>query len=170
MTCTSTAPRLNLLPGVWGKHAWMFLYMVALGYPNVPSADDKLAAKNMLRSLQQLLPCAACRTNFGAKMDGAMGARMDAAVQCSEALTTYIYDMEVAVAATTGKSMESRDTVVRSVMSNTYIRIGTAANAITVSATKDNTALWAILPVAVVATAVITWGVTSRILKNKRKY
>jgi len=56
--------RNNLLPTVWGPKGWFFLDSIALGYPENPSDDEKLAAKNMINSLQHLLPCYGCRVHF----------------------------------------------------------------------------------------------------------
>ena len=159
MACTSTAPRTNLLPKVWGKPAWMFLYTVALGYPNQPTPQDKEAGKRLILSLQELLPCDKCRVNFREKMNGELGARLDAAVQCSETFTRYVYDLEAAVATSTGGTVPSFETTRGRVMSNTYVR--PAAFASSASPPKDiSPALWVTLPSAVVATGVITWAVT----------
>ena len=57
--------RNALSPLVWGPKTWFFLESVALGYPEKPSDDEKEAAKNLLLSLEHLLPCGTCRYHFG---------------------------------------------------------------------------------------------------------
>jgi hypothetical protein len=159
---------------MWGPYAWMFLYTLALGYPNTPSESDKAAFKNFIHALPNLLPCEMCRHNLATKLSGELGgARMDDAVMCSEKLVRYVYDLESAVAQTTGKAMKPFPQVVRSVMSNTYkqapppmsARASTEANE--EAKKRQVTLLWILLPVAVLITFLATWLATKKILKRK---
>jgi len=56
--------RINLTPGVWGPKTWFFLDSMAMGYPENPTDDEKLSAKNLILSLKDLLPCFGCRVNY----------------------------------------------------------------------------------------------------------
>jgi ribosomal protein S17 len=56
--------RINLTPGVWGPKTWFFLDSMAMGYPENPTDDEKLSAKNLILSLKDLLPCWGCRVNY----------------------------------------------------------------------------------------------------------
>lgn len=168
MACTSSDARTNLLPRVWGKPAWMFLYTVAVGYPNLPTVQDRNAAKSLILSLQYLLPCDKCRVNFKAKMAGDLGARLDDAVACSESFTRYIYDLESAVASTTGGTMPSFEDTRRALMSNTFLRSPIASSASSIpSASFSGTtqgngttlALSIVLPIAVVVSITVTWAI-----------
>lgn len=176
MSCTSSAPRLNLQPTMWGPYAWMFLYTMALGYPNTPSDMDKQAFKDFIYALPNLLPCEMCRHNLSTKLRGELGGnRLDDAVMCSEKLVRYVYDLESAVAQTTGKAMKPFPDVVRSVMSNSYKQAspmggGTIARASTDvnedMKKRQMTLLWILLPVSVVATFLATWLTTKKIMRK----
>jgi len=56
--------RNNLSPTVWGPKTWFFLETAAIGYPENPSDAEKLAASNLLYSLEHLLPCYGCRVHY----------------------------------------------------------------------------------------------------------
>ena len=174
MACSSSAPRLNLQPSMWGPYAWMFLYTAAMGYPNTPSQQDKDAVKNLFASLTHLLPCELCRHNLTEKLNGPFGGtRLEDAVACSETLTRFVYDLEAAVAAKNGKPIASYDDVKRGVMTNTYKQRAARANTLASPAsldtndTKSMTALWVLLPIAVAISILVTWGVTRRLVRAK---
>jgi hypothetical protein len=57
--------RNALAPVVWGPRGWFFLESIALGYPEEPSDDEKEAAKDLILSLEYLLPCGTCRYHYG---------------------------------------------------------------------------------------------------------
>ena len=54
----------NITPAVWGPHAWKFMHYVALTYPERPTDDEKRSALQFFKSLEHLLPCASCKTNY----------------------------------------------------------------------------------------------------------
>lgn len=56
--------RINLTPAVWGPKTWFFLESMAMAYPENPTDDEKLSAKNLILSLKDLLPCWGCRVNY----------------------------------------------------------------------------------------------------------
>ena len=56
--------RINLTPAVWGPKTWFFLESMAMAYPDNPNDNEKLAAKNLILSLKELLPCWGCRVNY----------------------------------------------------------------------------------------------------------
>ena len=51
-------------PQIWGKHAWIFLHSITMTYPENPSNEDKKTYKNFFESLDKILPCSVCRTNY----------------------------------------------------------------------------------------------------------
>ena len=57
--------RNALAPVVWGPRAWFFLESIALGYPEEPTDDEKESIKNLIISLEYLLPCGICRHHYG---------------------------------------------------------------------------------------------------------
>jgi len=56
--------RINLTPAVWGPKTWFFLESMAMAYPDDPTDEEKLSAKNLIMSLKDLLPCWGCRYNY----------------------------------------------------------------------------------------------------------
>lgn len=55
---------MNLNPKVWGPHAWFFLDSIVLSLPNNLSYEQKNIYKNFFTSLQDILPCEACREHY----------------------------------------------------------------------------------------------------------
>lgn len=147
----------------------MFLYTIALGYPTLPSPDEKIAARNFLLSLQHLLPCDKCRVNYRDKMSSSFGARLDAAVACNDTLMQYIYDMEASVAATNGAKIRSYTDTRQALLNNSYIRRDNVlAAGATPTTYKPAPAFYIVLPVAVVVAVVVTWVITRAVLKKCR--
>jgi len=156
MSCQSTAPRVNILPGVWGPQAWGFLYSIALGYPNTPTPAEKQSMKSFMVSMKDVLPCEKCRHNFTAKLDGAFGDRLEAAVACSESLVKYVYDLESAVAETNGKPVCNINDAIKGAVQKNVPTTGT-----------NLVALWVLLPLGILLAVLATWLVTKN-LANKR--
>jgi hypothetical protein len=55
---------MNLNPQVWGPHTWFFLDSVVLSLPNNLNYEQKNIYKNFFTSLQDILPCEACRNHY----------------------------------------------------------------------------------------------------------
>jgi hypothetical protein len=51
-------------PKVWGKYFWTTLHLAALGYPDVPSAEDKANYKQFFSNFWKVLPCYKCSVNY----------------------------------------------------------------------------------------------------------
>ena len=51
-------------PDVWGPHGWKFIHYITMGYPNVPSEEDKLKYYNFFHSLKYVIPCSICGAHF----------------------------------------------------------------------------------------------------------
>ena len=56
-------------PKFWGRQAWHFIHMVALSYPDNPTADDKKNYLRFLKSLPHALPCPVCGEHFKENME-----------------------------------------------------------------------------------------------------
>ena len=153
---------MNILPAVWGPQAWGFLYSIALGYPNTPTPDEKAAMKSFMLAMKHILPCEKCRHNFTAKLNGAFGDRLDAAVQCSESLVQYVYDLESAVAESNGKTICNIDDAIKGAVQR-RARVDTTTSD---TAGSNLVALWVLLPVAVVVAVVVTWMITRKVVKK----
>ena len=51
-------------PDKWGVHGWKFIHYITMGYPNVPSEEDKLKYYNFFHSLKYVIPCSICGAHF----------------------------------------------------------------------------------------------------------
>lgn len=51
-------------PSIWGKHAWNFLHLVTMAYPENPTEADKQHYYEFLNQLRWILPCSKCRRNY----------------------------------------------------------------------------------------------------------
>lgn len=49
---------------VWGPIAWTFLHTISFNYPTHPTELQKKQYRNYVLSLQNVLPCGACRKNL----------------------------------------------------------------------------------------------------------
>jgi hypothetical protein len=47
-------------PIKWGKFLWISIHLIALGYPNNPSEEEKKDYHNFYTSLYKVLPCVTC--------------------------------------------------------------------------------------------------------------
>ena len=54
----------NIGPNVWGPHGWKFMHYVSLGYPQVPTENDKRNYKEFYSNLKNVLPCKTCAMNY----------------------------------------------------------------------------------------------------------
>lgn len=53
-----------LPPKIWGKHIWNTVHLVALGFPDNPTSDERKRYESFFISLGQVLPCPKCRVNY----------------------------------------------------------------------------------------------------------
>ena len=86
--------RINLTPGVWGPKTWFFLESMAMAYPENPTDDEKLSAKNLILSLKDLLPCWGCRVNYAKYLeDYTKTDPLDKIVEKRESLIGFIISL-----------------------------------------------------------------------------
>ena len=55
---------MHIPPEVWGPFFWHTIHIGALGYPQQPTYSDKKAMKEVIESLQTIIPCPICRTHY----------------------------------------------------------------------------------------------------------
>lgn len=51
-------------PKIWGKYVWVSIHIIALGYPDKPSNEDKKNYKEYFLNLWKVLPCYKCSINY----------------------------------------------------------------------------------------------------------
>jgi Erv1 / Alr family len=51
-------------PKVWGKYIWTSIHMIALGYPDKPTDEDKMNYKQFYINLWKVIPCYKCSVNY----------------------------------------------------------------------------------------------------------
>lgn len=59
---------MTISPDKWGVHGWKFIHHVALGYPNLPSNNDKKNYKNFFMIIGNVLPCNICNEHYNAHL------------------------------------------------------------------------------------------------------
>lgn len=55
-------------PKVWGPPLWFVIHMVALMYPQKPTATERSEAINFFKGLQPVLPCDWCKKHFAEEL------------------------------------------------------------------------------------------------------
>jgi hypothetical protein len=68
MIPTLPVPHKNTDKAAWGPQLWHSLHMIALNYPDKPSAGDKLNYKLFFEALKDVIPCIACADNYAAHL------------------------------------------------------------------------------------------------------
>jgi hypothetical protein len=54
----------GFVSSIWGPQLWFTLHCISFNYPIKPTPTDKQNYRTFFESLQYVLPCGACRTNF----------------------------------------------------------------------------------------------------------
>lgn len=112
-TCGGTdeekSHRKSLNPTKWGPAAWDFLHSVTMGYPDDPNQEEQDAAKDLVRSLKQLLPCHNCRGHFKANL-GIFSPKQDYYMS-KEKFGKFFADVRKGVEVSKGQSFRSSKTI-----------------------------------------------------------
>jgi hypothetical protein len=56
-------------PKIWGKYIWTSIHIIALGYPDKPTPDDKQNYKQFYTNLWKVIPCIKCANNYQKHLD-----------------------------------------------------------------------------------------------------
>ncbi len=51
-------------PKIWGKYIWTSIHIIALGYPDKPTQEDKENYKKFFIDLWKVIPCYKCSKNY----------------------------------------------------------------------------------------------------------
>lgn len=51
-------------PIIWGATYWMYLHLISIGYPDVPTDEEKQNMKQFLNIFPETIPCIKCKTHF----------------------------------------------------------------------------------------------------------
>ena len=81
----------GFLTSVWGPAQWHILHVISFNYPVNPSNEQKKQYRNYVLSLQNVLPCSACRKNFANNLK-TMPLQMSH-MKNRESFSRYIYEL-----------------------------------------------------------------------------
>jgi len=101
----------GMLTSVWGPSLWHFLHTISFNYPIKPSMEDRNNYRNFMKSLQCILPCKYCRTNYVNNIKSLP-------LQCSvfksrDTFSRYVYKLHEHVNKMLGKTSNLSYTQVR---------------------------------------------------------
>ena len=94
-----------MLPDIWGKHAWNFLHLVTMAYPENPTQYDKEKYHNFFDSIKYILPCEKCRNNMGSHLK--KYPLTETVLSSRKMLVKWLIDLHNVVNYYTGKDMLS---------------------------------------------------------------
>ena len=81
----------GMLTTVWGPGIWHFLHTMSFNYPVKPTNEEKKQYRNYVLSLQNVLPCGACRKNL--KMNFKHMPLTMSVMESRDSFSRYIYDL-----------------------------------------------------------------------------
>jgi hypothetical protein len=55
---------MHMEPKIWGRYLWTSIHVIALGYPDNPSEQDKKDFKEFFANLWKTIPCQRCAENY----------------------------------------------------------------------------------------------------------
>lgn len=91
----------------WGKQGWNFLHSCSFAYPENPSLEQQVAARNVFLNIGDILPCKLCTVHYkeGIQQLG------DPPVQSRSALTKWLVDIHNRVNKMNGKPIVTYEAV-----------------------------------------------------------
>jgi len=81
----------GFLTSVWGPAIWHSLHIISFNYPVKPTNEEKHYYRNYVLSLQNVLPCGACRKNL--KMNFKHMPLTMSVMESRDSFSRYIYDL-----------------------------------------------------------------------------
>ena len=82
----------NISPSQWGPTFWRMFHIVAFGFPDKPSDEDKKYYLNFYDSLPDVIPCVICRKHFKIMLSGSFKLTDDI-ISNREKLIKWSYDV-----------------------------------------------------------------------------
>lgn len=79
----------GMLTWVWGPVMWYVLHYLSFRYPQNPSPKQKKLYRNLIESLEFVLPCGACRINFHSNIHENPLTNADLETRCGFAAWVY---------------------------------------------------------------------------------
>lgn len=89
-------------PDIWGQYFWVSIHYIALGYPVIPTYDEKAAYKAYFLSLHYVIPCKTCSDHYQTHLK--IRPIMEADLESNETLFKWTVDIHNMVNADLGKS------------------------------------------------------------------
>jgi hypothetical protein len=81
----------GFLTSVWGPAIWHSLHIISFNYPVKPTNEEKYYYRNYVLSLQNVLPCGACRKNL--KMNFKHLPLKISDMESRDSFSRYIYNL-----------------------------------------------------------------------------
>jgi hypothetical protein len=81
----------GFLTTVWGPATWHVLHTISFNYPVKPTQEQKVQYRNFVLSLQNVLPCGACRKNLKTNFKHLPLKMSD--MKSRETFSKYIYNL-----------------------------------------------------------------------------
>ena len=100
----------NILPDVWGPHAWKFIHFVALGYPDHADEATRKHYQEFFESLQNVLPCQSCARHY---KDNLQRTPVSEHLKDRETLLRWTFDLHNEVNKQTGEPILSHEAALK---------------------------------------------------------
>lgn len=112
----------GMLTSVWGPAIWHVLHTISFNYKVHPSEEEKAQYKTFIESLQNVLPCRACRENL--KKNLPLAGYGDHVYENRETFSRFIFDLHQTVNKMLGKENDLTYEKVRDIYENFRARCG----------------------------------------------
>ncbi len=106
---------MRIGPQTWGPYIWAAIHYVTLGYPTIPTEEQKQQYKQFFESFQYVLPCSICRDHL--KQNLKMVPLTDEILNDREKVINWGIDLHNEVNKMNGKKTYSYDEA-RSIITN----------------------------------------------------
>ena len=104
---------------LWGKHLWLALHYISIGYPNNPSDNDKQNYKNFFLLLKDVLPCKICSLHYEKNLEKLP--LTDEILNNKESFIKWVIDLHNDVNQMLGKKIINYDDAIN-ILSNNNIK------------------------------------------------
>ena len=83
-------PPIGMGPSVWGPIFWTMMHITTLGYPDIPTDQEKQAAVDFFESLRYTIPCPICKQHYS---DNLNESPVRHAVGSKQALIRWLFNI-----------------------------------------------------------------------------